>query len=324
MEIDIRDRATLNHADVTALNFIRATPPYIFRRHYRHGLRSHIMEILNPGDVAIEQSGTIMDGIRHFPMARPRRMFRIFRTRLKTLDEALGEIDRVKIVERFLGPDFMATSTECIVDYQGPAGREIVLCGFQSYVSGAILDPWTLLDSAELLGTLFDALGPATRTAALAKAAWITKVQQQGAQFIQRVKRMVEKARHIPDLAGVGNLILTAGGNIRLVDINNISPVAMDDVIPLDEKGYPVCDKSVEALALIEEKILGRPVEIGEPIYRHFFSPRRRAAVREKEALFWQSRPGNRFPHPPTAITKPARRLLPTDRPASGISGKTV
>ncbi|WP_054689342.1 hypothetical protein [Desulfosarcina cetonica] len=239
MEIDIRDRATLNHADVTALNFIRATPPYIFRRHYRHGLRSHIMEILNPGDVAIEQSGTIMDGIRHFPMARPRRMFRIFRTRLKTLDEALGEIDRVKIVERFLGPDFMATSTECIVDYQGPAGREIVLCGFQSYVSGAILDPWTLLDSAELLGTLFDALGPATRTAALAKAAWITKVQQQGAQFIQRVKRMVEKARHIPDLAGVGNLILTAGGNIRLVDINNISPVAMDDVIPLDEKGYP-------------------------------------------------------------------------------------
>lgn len=119
MEIDIRDRATLNHADVTALNFIRATPPYIFRRHYRHGLRSHIMEILNPGDVAIEQSGTIMDGIRHFPMARPRRMFRIFRTRLKTLDEALGEIDRVKIVERFLGPDFMATSTECIVDYQG-------------------------------------------------------------------------------------------------------------------------------------------------------------------------------------------------------------
>ncbi len=40
-------------------------------------------------------------------------MFRIFRARLKTLDKALTEIGRVKIIERYLAPDFISrTATE--------------------------------------------------------------------------------------------------------------------------------------------------------------------------------------------------------------------
>jgi hypothetical protein len=94
------------------------------------------MEILNPAEVEIEQSGTLdrRDEMR-FPRARPCRMFRIFRSRLKTIDKALTEIGRVKIVERYLAPDFMATSTECIVDYRGPDGWDLLLCGFQEYVA---------------------------------------------------------------------------------------------------------------------------------------------------------------------------------------------
>ncbi|BBO90221.1 hypothetical protein [Desulfosarcina ovata] len=289
MTTDIRNRPTLDHTDVTALNFIRPDPPYLFRRHYRHGLRSHIMEILDPADVAVEQAGTIVDGIRQFPRATPCRMFRIFRTRLKTLDEALSETGRVKTVERFLAPDFMATSTEVIVDYRGPDGYELLLCGFQTYVDGEILDPWTLLDTEELLSTLFDAIGKAGDTPPLTKAAWMAVVRQQGTRFVRQIKRMVNETRHIPDLAGAGNLIINGEGNIQLVDINNISPVTFDATIHLDEKGYPVCDKSVEALALIEKKILGRSVDRNIPIYRHFFDPQRKTAVNAKEASFWQA-----------------------------------
>ena len=48
MHIDIRDRPTIDHDDVIALNFIRSSPSCVFRRHFRQGLRSHIMEILDP------------------------------------------------------------------------------------------------------------------------------------------------------------------------------------------------------------------------------------------------------------------------------------
>lgn len=56
---------------------------------------------------------------------------------------------------------------------------------------------------------------------------------------------MVAEAGHIPDLAGAGNLIITGTADIRLVDINDISPISLDSSIYLDEKGYPVCDKSI-------------------------------------------------------------------------------
>lgn len=288
MQEDIRNQPAIDHADVTALNFVRSSPPFVFRRHFRQGLRSHIMEILDPADVETEQSGTMVDGMRMFPKATPRRMFRIFRSRLKTLDKALTEIGRVKTVERYLAPDFMATSSECIVDYRGPDGRDLVLCGFQEYVQGEILDPWTLLGHADMLPALYDTLGHGEGILPLSREEWIRAVRQNSGRFIERIKKMIDEAGHIPDLAGAGNLMATVHGHICLVDINNISRIDFDSAINLDEKGYPVGDKSVEALSLIEEKILGRPIDMREKIYGHFLVPERRRAVRDNEERFWE------------------------------------
>jgi hypothetical protein len=293
MPEDIRNRPSINHADVTALNFVRSSAPFVFRRHFRQGLRSHIMEILDPSDVNVEQTGKMDAGVRCFPKATPRRMFRIFRARLKTLENALFEIGRVKIIERYLAPDNMAKSTECIVDYSGPAGRDLMLCGFQEYVAGEILDPWTLLDTADLLPSLHAAFRCQDSPLTLSKDQWIATVRQKASRFIQQIKRMVTEAGHIPDLAGAGNLIISITGDIRLVDINNISRIIFDAAINLDEKGYPVCDKSVEALSLIEEKILGRPVNMKADIYKRFLNPKRRKAVKAKEALFWNRKAGS-------------------------------
>jgi hypothetical protein len=290
MPEDIRDRRSISHADVAALNFIRSSAPFVFRRHFRQGLRSHIMEILSPFDVEVEQTGKMVAGVRCFPKAKPRRMFRIFRARLQTLKNALFEIGRVKIVERYLAPGFMARSTECIVDYQGPEGRDLMLCGFQEYIAGEILDPWTILGAEELLPALYEYFRHANNPLALSRDQWIATVRQNGAHFIGKIKKMISEAGHIPDLAGAGNLIITIDGGIRLVDINNISSISFNPSIDLDEKGYPVCDKSVEALSLIDEKILGRPVDMKEDIYRHFLHPERRKALKAEEALFWKTK----------------------------------
>lgn len=283
---DIRLKPAISHADVIALNFVRSSTPYVFRRHFRQGLRSHIMEILDALDVDIEQSGMMIDGVRWFPKPRPRRMFRIFRARLKTLDNALNEIERVKIVERYLAPDFMATSTECIVDYLGPQGWDLMLCGFQEYVSGEVVDPWAVLDATNLLPALYNMLRDHGRPSTLSRGRWVRAARQKGSRFIEKIKLMITEAGHIPDLAGVGNLIITGTAEMRLVDINNISAVSLDPSIHLDEKGYPVWDKSIEALALIEEKILGRAVDMDEKVYKRFLSPQRRLMVKEKEVLF--------------------------------------
>jgi hypothetical protein len=288
MQTDIRDRQSISHSEITALNFIKASTPYVFRKHFRQGLRSHVMEILDPVDVEAELTGTVVDGVRWFPRAKPRSIFRIFRSRLKTLDNFLTEIRRVKIVEHYLAPDFMATSTEFIVDYRGPQGWDQMLCGFQQYVNGEILDPWTILDTADLLPSLYDTLGYTEMVLTLPRDEWTGSIKQNVACFIERIKRMITEAVHIPDLAGAGNLIITGAGCIRLVDINNISRITFDSSIKLDEKGYPVCDKSVEALSLIEEKVLGRPVDMNEEIYQHFLNPSRRNAVKAKEQVFWQ------------------------------------
>jgi hypothetical protein len=288
MPEDIRNKSAISHTDVTALNFVRSSTPYVFRRHYRQGLRSHIMEILTPSDVEVERTGKMIGGMRWFPKATPRRMFRIFRSRLKTLEKALFEIDRVKIVERYLAPGFMARSTECIVSYSGPEGRDLMLCGFQEYVAGEILNPWTILSAADLLPALYETFRCDNSALALSKDQWIARVRQMGFRFIEKIKRMISEAGHIPDLAGAGNLIITVDGSVRLVDINNISCVVFDSTIILDEKGYPVCDKSVEALSLVEEKILGRPVDMNEELYQRFLDPQRRKAVKAKEDLFWR------------------------------------
>jgi hypothetical protein len=292
MPRDIRDKPFIGHDEIMNLNFVNHRAPYLFRKHFRQGLRSHIMEILDPKDVQAEQKGVVNNGLRWFPRARPRRMFRIFRSRLQTLDKALGEIARVKIVERYLAPDCMATSVECIVAYAGPAGPDLILCGFQEYVPGVVLDPWSILDSAGLIASLYDQTESSDDAPILPKNRWIDVVREKGMQFVARIKQMVFEDGHIPDLAGAGNLIVTPTGEVRLVDINNISPIAFDESIFLDEKGYPVCDKSVEALSLMQEKVARRPVDRQDKLFRHFLDPLRWKDVKAIEEKFWKNRSG--------------------------------
>ena len=80
VEHDIRQRSWVTHAEVAALNFIRAPADYRFRQHYRQGLRSVVVEVLRAADLAAETEGRRIDGIRRFPRAVPVRMLRIFRT----------------------------------------------------------------------------------------------------------------------------------------------------------------------------------------------------------------------------------------------------
>ena len=98
MSEDVRDKKNLSAEDVLALNFIRSPGSYIFRRHYRQGLRSHILEVLDPDDVAREKRGVVSGGIKWYPRAKPKRMLRIFRTRFASHQEAYDELKRVLIV----------------------------------------------------------------------------------------------------------------------------------------------------------------------------------------------------------------------------------
>jgi hypothetical protein len=286
---DIRDKSSIRHDDVVGLNFIKTASPYFFRRHFRQGLRSHIMEILKQADVEIENRGTVVDGVRWFPRARPTRMLRIFRTRLASIDNAMAEIKRVKKVENYLGSDFIAASSEFLVDYHGPGGTSIMLCGFQVYVEGEILEPWGLLGGDRLLSSLYESLHRKRECSDAHRKQWIEDVRQKADVFVRKIKQMIAEAGYIPDLAGAGNLVVPKTGEIRLVDINNISPVVFDSEIRLDDKGYPVCDKSVEALSLVESKILGRPIDHQDRIYQFFLDPDRKRQAQIKEELFYRN-----------------------------------
>jgi len=288
MPQDIRDKSAIRHADVTSLNFIRTDSPFYFRRHFRQGLRSHIMEILPQADLAAENAGVVVDGSRRFPRARPEYMLRIFRTRLETLEQALSEIGRVKVVEAFLGPDGIAESSEFLVDYQGSGGSSIMLCGFQAYIEGEMLDPWGLLDRDRLFPAVYKSLHKARERSDAHRRDWIRTAQTKGRCFIQAVKQMITAVRYVPDLAGAGNLVITKAGQFKLVDINNISPVVFGAEIFLDDKGYPVCDKSIEALALLEQKITGQAIGGDEELYGFFLTPERRRRVKRREGMFYR------------------------------------
>jgi len=276
---DIRDKPYIEVADVVALNFIRHPSRYLFRRHYRTGLRSHLFEVLDPGDVEIEARGIRIGDYLSFPRARPLKMLRLFRARFGNLEEALEEIARVKLIMRYLAPAHIARSNEFLVTYRLGKSREILLCGLQEYVNGEILNPWGPLDDRALA----DMMQRASPTPAGRKKAdppkRIENVRSQVESFVSRVKKMIGQAGHIPDLAGIGNLILTGDGRLKLVDINNVSPVTLDKSVYTDDHGYPVCDKSIEALALLEKKILGRPLPEKDRIYETFLEPLRMEAV---------------------------------------------
>ena len=287
MPEDIRDKPFISHQDVVDLNFIRPCGPYHFRRHYRQGLRSHVMEVIRTADIEIETHGTPVDGVRQFPRAVPVRILRLFRTKLTTVSSALTEIQRVKLVERYLAPEFLARSNEFIVEYTAPGGAQILLCGLQEYVDGEILDPWGLLDGGALLSDVCDRLHGRRAGQGIDRKRWVAHARQNGMRFVRRVKRMIAETGHIPDLAGAGNMMVLPTGTIKLVDINNIARVSFERGIPLDDKGYPVCDKSVEALFRLEEKLTGTQIDRTEPLYAFFLDPARMKAVKVKEDSFY-------------------------------------
>jgi hypothetical protein len=284
---DPRNKSRLTHQDILSFNFIRSSAPFVFRRYYRSGLRSHIMEVLRAEDVEKEKQGIVVDGLKRFPRATPSKMLRVFRTRFRDFREAQEELRRVKIVETFLAPEHMALSNEFLVDFTGMETRDFLLCGLQEYVHGEILDPWSPLDGRHLL-PLFHRMGGGTDgpPGSHRDESWLRTLKEKTLEFVKRIRAMILEARHVPDLAGVGNLIITPSGSIRLVDINNISRVSFDSTITLDDRGYPVCDKSVEALSLLEQGLLGIPLEPGDSIYKTYLDPERMKEVRALEYRF--------------------------------------
>lgn len=285
---DPRDKLSLTHEDVVALNFVRAPGIYAYRRHYRAGLRSHIMQVLLREDVEKERTGVLRNGVRLFPKARPLKMLRIFRTRFKNLRAAEEELVRFKIIETYLAPLHMARSNEFLVDFTGRSQREPILCGLQEYMEGETINPWNRLDDEEI-ASLKERMpypeGPESQRE------WLENVRTQAERFVLRLKELISKAGYVPDLAGSGNLILTPSGLIKLVDINNISRVSFDSSIPLDDRGYPVCDKSVEALSMLEKNLVGRCLDPDDEIYRVFLSPARMEKVRVLEREFHRTTP---------------------------------
>lgn len=286
MNTDIRTRTDLAAADILALNFIRRRQPYVFRRHFRHGLRSHILQVLDPADVRVESDGIPVDGVRCFPLARPRMMLRIFRQAFDSPTAALDEIRRLKIVDHFLTAAFYARSAEFVVSYRGPTGYDTLLCGLQEYVAGEDLDPWHP-DPPVQLAEICRHLSRSGPTGGDCPTTLNRRIRRQLKSFIRRLKRMASAAHHVPDLAGIGNILISPGGYIKLVDINNISRLHFDARIRVDDKGYPAADKSVEALFLLQRLLDARLAPAEDPLYRFFLDPGRMAAVRdlEKSAL---------------------------------------
>jgi hypothetical protein len=256
------------------------------------------MEVLQPKAVAMEKKGIIIDGLRLYPRAKPIKMLRIFRTRFDSLKSAREESKRVKVIIVYLTPDNIARSDEFLVDYALNGQHELILCGLQEYVEGEILDPWGCLDEKHLVALLEQMDFEGLMDSKITTTNRIQSIRKKTASFINKIKDMIIKENHIPDLAGIGNLILTRNGAIKLVDINNISRVGFNSDIKLDDRGYPVCDKSIEALALLEQKLLERPINKDEVVYKTFLDARRMTDVRAIEKAFHNSMKSGKFTAP--------------------------
>lgn len=281
---DIRDRAHLSGSEVQKLNFVNDSSRYIFRKHYRSGLRSHIFEILAAQDVLKETCGEIIDGIRLFPRARPKKIFRILRNRFKSTEAVFLEIKKYRMLLKFIGPEFIAQSDEFIVDYTGTGASQIVLCGLQEYIEGEILDPWKLFGK----GYLQDLFKPYIHGEPHLQAL-VCNARKNIKKFVKKTRQMITDTGYIPDLAGVGNLVLTPDGALKLVDINNIVKIKFDDSILIDDKGYPSCDVSIEVLSILEQKILQKEIDMDDPFYRLFLSPGRKKRVKALEKEFYKN-----------------------------------
>ena len=279
---DLLMKRFISGEEVRQLNFINNLPNLYFRKYYRQGLRSHIFEVLSADAVLKETEGEVIDGVRWFPRAAPNYVLRIMRKRFRTLKDVLGEIKKYALVLKYLGPELIATSNEFIVEYTGTGRSEIVLCGLQEYVEGAFLDPWALFGQYPLK-TLYRSRFPGEKS----EKKWMANAVESISSFVRRVRRMILDAGHIPDLAGNGNLILTKEGRVKLVDINNILRFDQHASILIDDKGYPTCDKSVEVLLILEEKILKYKGVYKDPLYSRFLAADRKRKVKKIEEQFF-------------------------------------
>ena len=247
-------------------------------------MRSHVMEVLDARDLERELHGELKGTIRLYPRALPRYMLRILRKRFTSVEQVLGEIDAYALVVAYLGSEHVAVSTEFIVEYTGTGAAEIVLCGMQEYVNGALFDPWGLVETKPL-ESFYRSRFPGEQAVSVFVPGGLESV----ASFVHRTREMVTEAGCIPDLAGNGNLLMTHSGNLKLVDINNILQVGEDEAIPLDSKGYPSCDKSIEVLWILENRVLKTANATRDPLYRHFLSAERVEKVRRIEKTFFEN-----------------------------------
>jgi hypothetical protein len=286
MTKDIRDKTYITHEDVLSLNFIREPGAYVFRKYHKQGLRSHVMEVLDPKDVLKQTKGEIVDGIRIFPWAEPIKILRIFRTKFSSIEDVIEETKTLKIIVKYLPKDAYAKSDEFIADYILNNSKHVILCGLQEYVQGEVLNPWDPISEAQLADFLAQMNVNRPNEHNIAPGQRIRKFYKKVEHFITCVKKMILEAQYIPDFAGVENLLITADGNIKLVDINNISKVSFGPDINLDDKGYPVCDKSIEAVSMLETKLLGKAIDRSEKLYQIFLDPERMKDVRALEERF--------------------------------------
>lgn len=284
MTNDIRDKAYLTGSEVLKLNFVNDSGLYIFRKYYRSGLRSHIFEILTIEDVLKETKGEITDGIRLFPRAKPKKIFRILRNRFKNKEAIFHEINKYKLLLKSLGPDLIAKSEEFIVDYTGTGTRQLVLCGLQEFIEGEILDPWSFFGKGYLLS-----LFKSTKSQDYQLNTLVQKTHRNIAKFVKKTRQMIRDTGYIPDLAGLGNLVLTRDGGLKLVDINNILKIKLNDSIPIDDKGYPSCDVSIQVLSILEWAISQKNIPKNDPLYRFFLTRDRIKNVKALEKKFYQN-----------------------------------
>jgi len=289
MTIDIRDKTHISHKDVMGLSFIKKQDTYVFRKYYKQGLRSQIIEILDSQDAAKQDNGEIVNGIRFYPRARPLNILRIFKTQFESIENVFEEIKKYKTLEYYLSPDVYSKSCEFVVDYIRGGKRDFVLCGLQEYIEGKVLNPWDLFYKNHLINLVRSMQDQGHNPLNMTAEQLIQKVKKQAGKLIDGLKRMILKANYVPDLAGIGNLILTACGNIKLVDINNISRVSWEPGIGLDDKDYPVCDKSIEAVSIMEQKLLDRAIDKTETIYKIFLDTERIKRVKALEENFHHS-----------------------------------
>ena len=286
MPIDIRDKPHISHEDIIRLNFIRDVETYVFRKYHKQGLRSQIMEVLAREDVVKQTNGERINGVLFFPWANPIKILRIFRAGFNSKEDVFAEIKKLKIVEKYLPPDSYAKSIEFIVDYVRDGTPHLVLCGLQDYIEGEALNPWKLVKKNSLADLFNRMKVERCHLLEMTMEQFIKRVKKNAKIFIQSTKKMILEANYVPDFAGVENLILTPSGNIKLVDINNISKVSFESSISLDDKGYPVCDKSIEAISMLEQALFERVFDKTENIYRIFLDPQRMKEVKDLEEKF--------------------------------------